>query len=102
MRSVPAGARAATFEMQNRYFPLGSCGIASTSSTSCRIAGPNVSRTSSAICRRLASPNAVVRHQPDAQVVTALLHDLHLGRPGDEQGEVLRQRDAGDQRRRPG
>src|SRR5262249_42753583 len=36
----------ATFEMQKRYFPLGSCGIASTSSTSCRTLGPKVSWTS--------------------------------------------------------
>src|SRR5262249_1352548 len=33
----------ATFEMQNRYLPLASCGIASTSSTSCATPSPKVS-----------------------------------------------------------
>ena len=46
---------------------------------------------------RLASPNASSAHEPDAQLRDRLLHDLHLGRAGDEHGEVLRQRDAGDE-----
>ena len=91
-------SRARTFEMQKRYLPLGSCGIASTSSTSYRIArAERLVAPAPRSCRRLASPNVVIGHEADAELRQRLLDDLHLGRAGDVQGEVLGQRDAGDE-----
>src|SRR5262249_40623390 len=49
----------ATFEMQKRYFPLGSCGMESTSSMSYRTEGPNISPSSSPILTRLSGPKSV-------------------------------------------
>ena len=87
----------ATFEMQKRYLPLASCGIASTNSTSQRTPGPNVSADQFADLSPALGAEVVVGHEANAQLGERLLHDLHLGGAGDQQGEVLGQRDAGDQ-----
>ena len=86
-----------TCEMQKRYLPDGSCGMRRRTRTCNRASRPNRSPTSSPIRRSLAAVKSAAADDAEQEPANLFLHDLNLRDAGHENGEVLGQRDAGDQ-----